>query len=418
VADATCGGCGCGCDDIEATVADGRLAGVTRTCPLGDAWLAERGGDRPPPARIDGQAVDLDEAAEAAAAILSGARAPLVYGLGQTSCEAQRRAVALAEALGAVVDPAGGSAASLAYQAIGASTATFGEIRDRAELVVAWRTDPAMTNPRLLGRLRVESRTLVAVDEQRTATADEADAFVELDATLDFEALWALRALVRRAPLDRDRAAGLPLDGLDELAERLLAARHVALLYGDGPTRGGDAPARGGDRLAGAGEGELAALALHALVRDLGRDRHAVALGLQNDGNARGAEDVLAWQSGFPAAVSFARGYPRANPGEFGVAGLLARGEVDAALVIASDPLGQLPVEDADRLSELPIVVVDARASATAAAARVAFATAADGIEVAGTVHRMDGVPVPLRAPLAGERPGVEDVLAAIAGRL
>jgi len=30
----------------------------------------------------------------------------------------------------------------------------------------------------------------------------------------------------------------------------------------------------------------------------------------------------------------------------------------------------------------------------------------------------MDGVPVPLRAPLAEERPGVEDVLAAIAGRL
>jgi formylmethanofuran dehydrogenase subunit B len=48
----------------------------------------------------------------------------------------------------------------------------------------------------------------------------------------------------------------------------------------------------------------------------------------------------------------------------------------------------------------------------------VAFATAADGVEVPGTVHRMDGVPVPLRAPLATERPGTEDVLAAIAGRL
>ena len=48
----------------------------------------------------------------------------------------------------------------------------------------------------------------------------------------------------------------------------------------------------------------------------------------------------------------------------------------------------------------------------------MAFATAADGIGVPGTAHRMDGVPVPLRAPLAAERPGVEDVLAAIAGRL
>ena len=33
-----------------------------------------------------------------------------------------------------------------------------------------------------------------------------------------------------------------------------------------------------------------------------------------------------------------------------------------------------------------------------------------------GTVHRMDGVPLPLRAPRAAERPSVEDVLAAIGG--
>jgi formylmethanofuran dehydrogenase subunit B len=163
---------------------------------------------------------------------------------------------------------------------------------------------------------------------------------------------------------------------------------------------------------------ELVALALYSLVRDLSRDRHAVTLGLRRDGNARGAEDVLAWQTGFPAAVSFARGYPRANPGELSAAALLERGDVDAAFVVASDPLEHLPAAAADRLRELPTVVVDARATATSQAARVAFVTAADGIEMPGTLHRMDGVPVPLRAPLAADRPGVEDVLAAIAGRV
>jgi formylmethanofuran dehydrogenase subunit B len=403
VADATCAGCGCACDDIEVTVAEGRLAGVTRTCPRGDIWFAERGGDRPPVARIDGRAVRLDEAVDAAAAILSQARAPLVCGLGETSCEAQRRAVALAEAIGAVVDAAGGGAADLAYQAIGSSTATFGEIRDRAELVVAWRADPAVTNPRLLGRLRLDraargQRALVVVDALRTATAEDADAFIELDAAHDFQALSALRALVAGAPLDRDRIEQLPLDGLDELAERLFGARHVALIYG--------------------AVDEIGALALFSLVRDLSRDRHAVTLGLRGEGNARGAEDVLAWQTGFPAAVSFARGYPRANPGELSAAALLERGEVDAALVVASDLLEHLSAAAADRLRELPTVVIDARATATSQAARVAFATAADGIEVPGTVHRMDGVPIPLRAPLATERPGVEEVLAAIEGRL
>jgi formylmethanofuran dehydrogenase subunit B len=393
VADATCAGCGCACDDIEVTVAEGRLAGLTRTCPLGDLWFAERGGDRPPVARIGDRTVSVDEAVEAAAAILREARAPLVYGLGQTSCEAQRRAVALAEAAGAVVDPSGGGAAIPAYQSLGASTATFGEIRDRAELVVVWRADPELTNPRLLGRLRLDraargSRALVVVDAQRTATAEEADAFVELDAAHDFEALWALRARVGGAPLDRE----LPLA---DLAERLLGVRHVALIHG--------------------ALDELVALAMTSLVRDLSRDRHAVTLGLRADGNARGAEDVLAWRTGLPTAVSFARGSPRGGPD---AAMLLERGEVDAALVVTANPLEDLPPLAADRLRELPTVVVDPRGTATSQAARVAFATAADGIEVPGTVHRMDGVPVPLRAPLAGERPSVEEVLAAIGGRL
>ena len=403
MADATCAGCGCVCDDIEVTVAEGRVAAVTRTCALGDAWFAERSGDRPPVARVEGRAVRLDEAVEAAAAILGQARAPLVYGLGQTSCEAQRRAVALADAIGAVVDPAGGSTAGEAYQAIGASTATFGEIRDRSELVVVWRADPALTHPRLLGRLRLDraargSRALVVVDARRTATAEQADAFIEVDAGHDFEALWSLRAPAGGARLDRE----LPLEGLDDLAQRLLGARHVALIHG--------------------ALDDLGALALTSLVRDLGRDRHAVTLALRGDGNARGAEDVLAWQTGFPAAVSFARGFPRANPGELSAAALLERGEVDAALVVASDPLEHLSAAAADHLRELPTVVIDSRATATSRAARVAFATAAAGIEVPGTVHRMDGVPIPLRAPLATELgragPSTEDVLAAIEGRL
>jgi formylmethanofuran dehydrogenase subunit B len=208
--------------------------------------------------------------------------------------------------------------------------------------------------------------------------------------------LWALRALVARAPLDRDRAGEAPFEALEALAERLLGAEHVAVLYGD--------------RVAG---DELSALALLSLVRDLSRGRHTVSLGLRREGNARGAEDVLAWQTGFPAAVSFARGHPRANPGELSAAGLLERGEVDAALVVACDPLAHLP-----GLRELPTVVVDACATETARAARVAFATAVDGIDVAGTAHRMDGVPVPLRALLEGDRPAVADVLAAIAERL
>lgn len=327
--EATCAGCGCLCDDIELTP-----GGPVRTCALGDAWFALE--DRPPVARVDGREVSLEEAADAAAAILREARAPLVHGLAGTSCEAQRRAVALAEAAGAVID-----VGAAAPSPIGTSTATLGEIRDRAELVVLWRVDPLVTHPRLLERLRIDPGAMIVVDSELTATAAAAGVFVEVDD--DFEALWALRA-----------AEG-------GLAERLRSARHVAFIHGP--------------------LDELTTLALHSLVRDLARDRHAVTLGLRA-GNARGAEDVLAWQTGFAGPVDFARGFPRK----------VERGEFDAELVV--------------------------EAATVTVGSRVAFATAVDGIEVAGTAHRMDGVPIPLRAPRESDRPSVEAVLAAIEERL
>jgi formylmethanofuran dehydrogenase subunit B len=395
---ATCAGCGCGCDDIEVAVAARAIEGATGTCPLGDAWLAERTAEALPPARVDGREATFADAVEASAAILGEARLPLVCGLGETDCESQRAAVALAEAVGAVIDPSG--AAGTASQAIGMSTASFGDIRDRADLVVVWRADPVASNPRLLSRLRLDragraaDRTLVVIDSQRSASAGEADEFIELSPELDFEALWALRALVRDVPFDHDLGARLPLDALEQLASRLLATGYGAILHA--PT------------------GQANGLALLALVRDLARSAHVVALPLRQEGNGRGAEDVLAWQTGYPAAVSFARGHPRARPGEFSAAGLLERGEPDAALVVGFDALRQLPPRAADNLRRIPTVVVDPRATETAAAARVAFATAAAGVQREGTAHRMDGVPVTLRAPLASERVGDGDVLEAI----
>jgi formylmethanofuran dehydrogenase subunit B len=415
---ATCQGCGCGCDDIEVAVAAGRIEHLGRTCPLGDVWFAEHADVRSPLARVDGQEVELGVALDQAADILAGARLPLVYGLGQTSLEAQREAVAIAEAIGGVIDPASAlldEASGLAFQTIGQSSTTFGEVRDRAELVVAWRADPVATHPRLLPRLRFDAmsrwtggdkpaRRLEVVDAQRTATAREADTFMQLSPELDVEALWTLRAFVRGVPLEPELTAGLPLDALEELAKRLKACRHAAIVYGPGPGT--------------AGAGSVRSFALHALVRDLSRVAHVVALTLRRQGNAIGAEDVLAWQTGYPTAVSFARGYPRANPEEFTAAALLARGDADAALVVGSDPLEDLPERAAETLRAIPSVVVDSRDTATAAAARVALICSTAGVHRAGTAHRMDGIPVPLRAPLPAARPGDEEILAALGARL
>jgi formylmethanofuran dehydrogenase subunit B len=397
----TCGGCGLVCDDITAVV-DGRggLERLHRTCPLGDAWFAERLAPPPPAARIDGREADLDTALDEAAGILASARAPLVYGLGRTTCETQRAAVALAEAIGATIDPAGpllDGASGLASQERGASTATLGEVRDRAETVVMWRADPVVTHPRLLERLRLPDpgRELVVVAERWTSTAELADTYLELPAERDIEALWTLRALVRGASLASATAPDAPLA---DLAGRLRDSRGVAILHHV--------------------RGYVEALGLHALVRDLCRVTHAVTVTLRHEANAAGAEDVLAWQTGYPAAVSFADGGPRANATELSATAVLDRGEADAALVVASDPLEHLPAAAAERLRAIPVISIDAFDTATARAARIAFTTGAPGVHEPGVVHRLDGVPVPFRAVLESTCPSDREVLMAIARRI
>ena len=209
------------------------------------------------------------------------ARAPLVYGLGQTSCEASRRAVALAETIGAAVDPRGQRRRSARSPGDRVQYRNLRRDPRPGRARRAWRADPAVTHPRLLGRLRLDpaaSRSSSA----RGARPPLSGRRVRRG-RWRFEALWALRA-PRCAPLARDRELRTTTS-----AQRLLGARHVALIHG--------------------ALDEPAALALFALARDLSRDRHAVTLGLRADGNGRGAEDVLAgrrgspWRSASPAAT-------------------------------------------------------------------------------------------------------------------
>jgi formylmethanofuran dehydrogenase subunit B len=105
VENATCTFCGCVCDDMELHAEGGRIVKTKRACGLGEAWFKNHTAERLyPEALIDGKPAPLDEAVEAAAGYLYEANMPLVYGLSNITCEAQRRAVALAELIGGVVD--------------------------------------------------------------------------------------------------------------------------------------------------------------------------------------------------------------------------------------------------------------------------------------------------------------------------
>ncbi|MBM4004414.1 MAG: hypothetical protein FJ295_14225 [Planctomycetes bacterium] len=105
VKNATCTFCGCVCDDIELHANSERIVEAKAACILGKSWFLNHTAERAyPSALIDGREAELDDAIAVAAEYLDKAHLPLVYGLSNVTCEAQREAVSLAERLGGVVD--------------------------------------------------------------------------------------------------------------------------------------------------------------------------------------------------------------------------------------------------------------------------------------------------------------------------
>jgi formylmethanofuran dehydrogenase subunit B len=102
---ATCTFCGCVCDDIQLHHDEVRIHKANKACVLGTAWFLNHTAEKLyPDALIDGQPATLDEAIATAARILHAADMPLVYGLSNTTCEAQKQCAALADQLGGLLD--------------------------------------------------------------------------------------------------------------------------------------------------------------------------------------------------------------------------------------------------------------------------------------------------------------------------
>jgi formylmethanofuran dehydrogenase subunit B len=421
VENATCTFCGCVCDDMVLTVDldTGKITKAKNACVLGKAWFLEHTEEGRPLAVVDGKEVALEEAVEEAAQILANARLPLIFGFGSTTCETQRVAVAIADLIKGTIDcctsvchgPSG-----IAFQGVGESTATLGETMNRADLVVFWGCNPAEAHPRHTTRYAVtakgmytpnrkKDRTVVLIEVRRTPSAVTADLFIQVKPGSDFEVLWALRALVKGRPVDPaiEKRCGVPLSTLEDLAERMKSCRFGVLFFGMGLTM-----TRGRHFNTGA---------LLALATDLNEHTHFVVNAMRGHGNVTGADNVLSWQTGYPFGVNFSRGYPRFNPGEFTATDLLARDGADAALIVGGDPISNFSRAAIERLRRIPLIVLDPKRSMTTEIARVAITTATYGINTAGTVYRLDGVPITLRPVMDSPYPSDEEVLTMIKNR-
>jgi formylmethanofuran dehydrogenase subunit B len=355
-----------------------------------------------------------------------------------------RKGLELAEEVGGVIDNTSTvchGQSLLSVQDIGIASCTLGQIRHRADLIVYWGCDPWSAHPRHMeryttfseGRYRESdwrryvkkfyarqldkrvrrassmghrsasqsvpaqnhtetgqpfagaqgNRKMMVVDARRTRTADAADYFLQVEPNTDYEVMEALRMLVKGEDPDLDEVAGVPVEELEEVADVMTGCKLGVLFFGMGLTMS-------------LGKLRNIDVAL-SLVRDLNMRTKFLIMPMRGHFNVTGANVVFTWQTGYPYAVDFSQGYPRYNPGETSVVDILSRGESDAGLVIASDPVSNFPKVAVQQLVHNPLIVIDPLESPTSLMADVVLPSTFVGIETEGTAYRMDHVPLPLK---------------------
>jgi formylmethanofuran dehydrogenase subunit B len=293
---------------------------------------------------------------------------------------------------------------------MGKVTCTLGEVRNRADFVLYWGCNPVETHPRHLTRYSYtprgrlvpkgrKDRKLVVVDVRPTATSRVADRFLQIPPGRDFEVLTALRAFVRGRFVNENvlTFSGCESEPWRTLAHEMRSARWGVIFFGLGLTA-----TRGK---------HMNVAALLALTRELNSFTKFAAMPMRDHGNEAGSDNVLSWTTSYPFALDFSRGYPRYNPGEYTGVDLLGRRDVDAALIVGSDPAATMPRDAIEHLARIPTAVLDPRVTATSRLARVHITTSAAGISAAGTAYRMDKVPLPVKAVLKSPYPDDETIL-------
>ncbi|MCL1976923.1 MAG: formylmethanofuran dehydrogenase subunit B [Candidatus Bathyarchaeota archaeon] len=441
--------CGCLCDDLEVTVENNEIIKMKNGCAVCEAKMVHgyKSEERilEPHIRKDGKLVpvSMDEAINKAAQILTDSKYPLLFGWTSSASETQHVGVELAEELGSALDNCCSvchGPSVMATQEIGIPTATLGQIRHRADLIVYWACNPWSSHPRHVERytaftdgrfeksefkdyvqklkakasqkkvaatirrtqvryqpsrpqsatveappqtLAKAGRKMIVFDVMKTMTAEVADYFVKVEPNRDYEIFGAMRCLVNDQELDVDSVGGIPVDYLKEIADVMVNAEFGAIFFGLGLTQS-------------IGRFRNVELAI-ALTRDLNRKTKFVVSPMRGHFNVTGANTVFAWQTGYPFALDFSQGYPQYNPGEFTAIDLLRREDNDATLVISADPGAHFPKSALQNMMKYPLITINPDWNAISRLGDVVFPTQWCGIEQAGTAYRMDSVAISLK---------------------
>ncbi|MEL4304344.1 formylmethanofuran dehydrogenase subunit B [Methanococcoides sp. LMO-2] len=400
-----CTGCALLCDDIEIEVNEGKISKVNNACLKGVARLKEC--EKPAECRVDGNNVSMDEAIKEAAGILKNAEKPLIFGMGNSTTGAQKKAIGIAKKLNAYIDDTSSFCQGPVIEAIlgdRIKTCTLEEVKDYGDVTVYWGADPSNSHPRHLSKYTYfprgkerqrgweEDRTAICIDVRKSDTAIIcADKFYQIPPQADEELIDALiAALSGKVP---KVSFGMGPKKILELANMLKKAKFGTICVGLG-------------LIYSLPDVEP----LVRLMEKLNEVSNFHLIPMVGQFNMRGFDHNLHDETGYINRAKFGENGVEHGP-QCSVVELLRTKSVDAALVIGSDPMSSLPGCIAKELSGIPVVTIDPCVTMTSAKAKVSIASATTGSDSGGTAIRMDGVEIDIEPMITTDSLSDEEIL-------
>ncbi|HPA97662.1 MAG TPA: formylmethanofuran dehydrogenase subunit B [Methanothrix sp.] len=399
---AICTGCSLLCQDIEADVSDGRLSKAKNLCRKGHGHFQASFSERTFP-MIGGKQVDLNQAIARAAEILRSAKSPLLFGWSNSTLEAQRVGISLAEKLGATIDDTSTFCQDSLMESIlsgNLPSSTLDDVRNYADTSIFWGADPSNSHPRHLSRFSYyprgekrqksyeEERTCLVVDVRMSATAALCkENLYRVSPGGDAEFIEAIISVLEgKIPRVGDKKKMIELGGL------LKKTEWGAIFPGPG--------------LVYSLQGNMEIL--ERLLARLNEITVFKVVPMVGHFNTRGFYELLREKTGHVNRVSFKGGEIAHGPEQ---SVMTAAKSCDAALIVGSDPLSSLPFGTAQALARLPLIAIDPHRSLTTDAAEVVIPSAISGLEAGGTAVRTDGVKIEFEPIIEAGIPADEQIL-------
>ncbi len=403
--------CGIGSDNLTIKVEGNKITVVEN----GDL-VTKKGFETPLTdlsPRVKGKEVSLDHAVKHIANLVRSSKQPVIAGMA-TDLNGVRAAMALADKSHATVDHMFSTNTFkniLVLQDTGWMTTTLTEVKNRVDVLLVVGSDIETAFPSFFERMvwnkesmfgqEIESREVIFLgkapsgDASTSPKGKKAQVIACDNADLP-EAISVLRALIKGKTVQTEHVGGIDINILSSLAEQLKNSKYSVVTWAAA--------------LLDFDHAEVTVQAVCEMVKDLNVNTRSSGLPLAGKDGEITANQVCAWQSGFPMRTSFSRGYPDYDPYLANTNRMLAQDEVDTLIWISS-----FNIDNTAPKSIAKTIVLGRSGMTFEQEPEVFIPVGTPGIDHAGRAFRSEGVvSIPLRKLRDSGLPSTFDVLTAV----